>query len=101
MRIVMNVQNQSRIFAKFMSTLELGAETQIILRIIVDNLFYEGFMYRLGDPSTAAWIVPCYVEFLTDPLAAGQHTVEMQFQRDISIPIVLGRTMTVMEITSP
>jgi hypothetical protein len=102
MRITMNIQNQSKIYAKFSSSNSLGAGSSLWLRISVDNQF-NGTVSRsrVGSPATQNWILPCYIEFLTDSLSAGQHTIEIQFMIDSATVSILGRTLTVMELTSP
>jgi hypothetical protein len=101
MKIIIDVQNQSRILAKFSSSLELESETQLLLRINVDNLFNSAVLKcRIGSPANSIYCIPVYLEYLTGPLSAGLHTIEIQFERDSSLPIVLGRTLTVMEILS-
>jgi hypothetical protein len=102
MRITMNIQNQSKIYAKFSSSNSLGAGSSLWLRISVDNQSNSTVSRsRVGSPATQNWILPCYVEFLTDSLSAGQHTIEVQFMIDSTQVSILGRTLTVMELTAP
>lgn len=99
MKIVIDVENQSRILAKFSSSVELEEDTQLLLKLNVDNLFNSTVLKsRVGYTRNSIYCIPVYVEYLTDPLSAGLHTIEIQFQCDSSLPIVLGRTLTVMEI---
>jgi hypothetical protein len=102
MRITIDIQNQSKIYAKFSSSNSFGALNSLSLRIMVDNQFNSTVsMTRIGSPATQTWILPCYLELLTDPLSAGQHTIEIQFMIDAAPTAILGRTLTIMELASP
>jgi len=100
MRVVMDVQNQSKIYTKFYSSNLLGSETSLWIRIRVDNLLNSTVcIVGIGKKAAGNWYIPSYADLLTDPLSAGQHVVEVQFLRDDGTPTILGRTMTVMEIS--
>jgi hypothetical protein len=102
MRITMDIQNQSKIYAKFSCSNSLGADSSLWLRISVDNQFNSTVSRsKVGSPADHNWILPCYVELLTDSLSAGQHTIEIQFMIDSAQVSILGRTLTVMELASP
>jgi hypothetical protein len=102
MRITIDIQNQSKIYVKFSSSNDFGAENQLSLRIRLDNQFNSTVsVTRIGSVGSHTWILPCYLEFLTDSLSAGQHTIEIQFMVDDAPTTVLGRTLTVMELASP
>jgi len=100
-RVTIDVQNQSKLYAKFSCSNSLGAETAVWIRVVIDNQLSSNVcIIRIGSPATANWYFPAYAELLTDPLSAGQHVVEVQFLRDDGTPMLLGRTLTVMEISS-
>jgi hypothetical protein len=102
MRITMNVQNQSKIYAKFSSSNSFGAESSLSLRISIDNQFNSTLSRtEIGSPATQTWILPCYIEVLTDPLSDGQHTIEVQFMTNSPLTSILERTLTVLEFASP
>jgi len=104
MKIVVNIQQNSKIFAQFSSTHSLDAPASIWVRIVVDNTFNSSvYKVSLGPPSSGAFTIPGHIEFLTNPLNAGQHTIEVQLLRE-NLPgstRILDRTLTVTEITSP
>jgi len=103
MKMTINIQQNSKIFALFSSTQSLSAPASIWVRIVVDNT-YNSSVYKVsfGPPSSGTFTIPGSIEFLTDPLNAGQHTIDVQFLRENlagSIQI-LDRTLTVIETAS-
>lgn len=102
MRMTINIQQDSKIFVQFSSSHTL-LEASILVRIVVDNA-YNSSTYRASAPSPASGTstYPGHVEFLTGLLSSGQHTIEVQFQRDLDGgSILLERTLTAIEITTP
>ncbi len=101
MRITINIQQNSKIFAQFSSTHQLEATASISARIVVDNN-YNSSTYKcsIGPPAAPRVLIPGHVEFLTDSLNAGSHTINVQFLVENGSPVMLDRTLTVMEITS-
>ncbi len=101
MKITVNVQQNSKILAQFSSTHELAATASILVRLVVDNNYNSStYMCSIGPPNAPQMHMPGHVEFLTDSLDAGLHTINVQFQIEGSSPVILDRTLTVMEITS-
>jgi hypothetical protein len=102
MRITINIQQNSKILVQFSSSHTLDAGDSILVRVVVDNTHNSSTCKASAPspPSSGTYTFPGQVEFLSDPLSAGQHTVEVQFLKETS-PIVLARTLTVTEITSP
>jgi len=102
MRMTINIQGNSRIHIEFSATHYLPSPGSIWVRIVVDNV-YNSSVYRCSSlaPASGVFNMPGNVEFLTDPLSAGQHTIEVQFLRETGSPQILDRTFTVTEITSP
>jgi len=102
MNVTINIQQNSKIFVQFSATHSLDAPASIWVRIVVDNS-YNSSVYKVSvtPPSSATYKIPGHIEFLTDPLAAGQHTIEVQFLREQGSILMLDRALTVMEITSP
>lgn len=39
-----------------------------------------------------------HVDFLTDPLTSGAHTINVHFLQEAGAPIIIDRTLTVIEI---
>jgi hypothetical protein len=101
MEIAINVQQNSKIFAQFSSTHELEPPESIWVRIVVDNNYNSStYICSTGPPASGVYKLPGHIEFLTNSLAAGSHTINVQFLRGIGTPIILDRTLTVIEIVS-
>jgi len=100
MEITINVQQNSRIFAQFSCTHILEPPASIWVRIVVDNL-YNSSMYicSTGPPASGIYKMSGHIEFLTDSLNAGWHTINIQFLRETGFPNILDRTLTVIEIS--
>ena len=103
MKMTISIQQNSRIFVQFSSSHTLTSGASILVRIVVDNV-YNSSIYRASSPSpsSSTTTIPGHVEFLTGPLSSGQHTIEVQFQRDeLGASAELERTLTATEITTP
>jgi len=104
MKMTINIQQNSKIFVQFSSSHTLSSGASVLVRIVVDNV-YNSSIYQASSPSppsSGTYSFPAHVEFLTVPLSSGQHTIEVQFQRDLDGPSTqLERTLTVTEITTP
>jgi len=102
MKIMISIQQDSKIFAQFSSTHSLDSPASIWVRIVVDNnLNSSTYKCSIGPPSSGTFRIPGHIEFLTDSLSMGQHTIHVQFLRETGSPIILDRTITAMEIASP
>jgi len=102
MRITINIQNNSRIFAQFSGTHYLSSPASIWIRVVVDNSYNSSeYMCSLLSPGSGTFRLPGHIEFLTNPLDQGLHTIDVQFYREAGSPLILERTLTVMEITTP
>ena len=102
MKITINIQQNSKIYAEFSSSNQLLAPASLRIRISVDNqLNSSNYICAVSSSSVGTLTTPGHIEFLTGPLATGQHTVDVQFLRENGTPTLLGRTLTVMEMTSP
>lgn len=103
MQMTIDLQQNSKLFVEFSTSHTLNSGASIMVRIVVDNV-YNSTVYRASSssPSSVTSTFPGHVEFLTGPLNSGQHTIEVQFQRDIGGPsAVLERALTATEITTP
>ncbi|MBE0512213.1 collagen-like protein [Candidatus Bathyarchaeota archaeon] len=101
MKITINVQQNSKIFAQFSSTHTLQPPASIWVRIVVDNNYNSSmYMLSVGPPASGTYKMAGHVEFLTDSLNAGSHTINVQFLRETGSPEILDRTLTVIEIAS-
>jgi hypothetical protein len=102
MRITINIQNDSKIFAQFSGTHYLDSPASIWVRIVADSTYNSSkCMCSVLSPASGTFRLPDHVEFLTNPLNAGQHTIDVQFYRELGSPLILERTLTVMEVTTP
>lgn len=101
MRVSINVQDGSRIYAEFLSSVELSTVGAISLRIVVDNQFNSTVVSAgvLSGP-TVTLTMPIQVKMLTDTLPGGEHTIEIQFLREAGAPILMERSIFVIEIAS-
>ena len=102
MKMTISTQQNSKIFAQFSATHEWSAQSSIWVRIVIDNNLNSSiYKCSSGPPSSGTFRIPGHLEFLTSPLNAGQHTIDVQFQREQGSPLILDRTLTVTEIASP
>lgn len=100
MSITIDIQENSKILVQFSTTHRLEATASISVRIVVDNTYNSStYLCSIGPPAAPRIHTPGHVEFLTDPLNAGLHIIEVQFLTEGS-PLILGRTLTVVEITA-
>lgn len=101
MKILINVSQDSRILARFSAIHQLEPPATISARIVVDGSHNSTtYVCSLGPPASGTYTVTGYVEFLTNPLESGEHTVNVQFMRESGSPIIIDRTLTVLEIPS-
>jgi len=101
MEITINVQQNSKIFAQFSSTHEVEPPASIWVRIVVDNNYNSStYICSTGPPASGVYKLLGHIEFLTNSLNAGSHTINVQFLTEIGSPIILDRTLTVIEIAS-
>jgi len=102
MEITINIQQNSKIFAQFSSSQTLSAPANISLRIVVDNNYNSSMCtLSLGPPASArAYALSGHIEFLTTLLNAGSHIINLQFLRETGSPVLLDRTLTVIEIAA-
>lgn len=102
MNTTLTIQQDSRIYVEFSATHALDSPESVWVRIVVDNKLNSSvYICSIGPPSAGTLKIPGHVEFLTDALVAGQHTINVQFLRENGGPTILDRTFTVMEIASP
>jgi len=101
MKITINVQQNSKIFALFSGTHTLESPESIWVRMVVDNDSNSSvYICSTGPPASGTYKMTGHVELLTDSLNAGLHTINVQFLRETGSPEILDRTLTVIEITS-
>ena len=103
MKITINVQQNSKIFAQFSSTHQLEPPASIWVRIVVDNNYNSStYVCSVGPPASGTYKMTGHIEFLTNSLNAGTHTINVQFWIEEEPPniLILDRTLTVIEIAS-
>ena len=101
MKITINVQQNSKVFAQFSGSHTLEPPSSIWVRIVVDNNYNSSMcILSVGPPASGTYKMSGHIEFLTISLNAGSHTINVQFLREIGSPKLLDRTLTVIEIAS-
>lgn len=101
MKMIINIQQNSKVFVQFSMVASLDAPGSLWARIVVDNNLNSTLaISTVGPPSAGVYRLTSHIEFLTDPLSSGQHLVQVQFLRESGSPIILDRTLTVMELIS-
>jgi hypothetical protein len=104
MKLIIDVQNQSRICAEFIGTVSLSSPCSGWFRLVMDNQIYSTvLMAAIGTTGTemVSQFEPIQVKMLTGTLSGGQHTVEVEFLREEGTPIVMERSLYVTELASP
>jgi hypothetical protein len=104
MKMTINIQQSSKIFVGFSGSYTLTSGASILVRIVVDNVYNSSICQAssASPPSSGTYTFPGHIEFLTGSLSSGQHTIEVQFQRNVDgASTQLERTLTAIEITSP
>jgi hypothetical protein len=97
MSLAIDVSDQSRIMAEFFASVTLS-NSATWLRIVVDGQQVSTVCYASSIP---AMQLPVQVKILTDPLSAGQHTIDVQFYQADGISTMLDRSLYVTEISLP
>ena len=102
MTLTIDIQNESRICAEFLSTATF-TNSEVWLRIVVDNQHTSTICYIgcFEVPSSPTLHLPIQVKILTDTLPAGTHTVDVQFYRFNGFPTLLDRSLYVTELIAP
>ncbi len=103
MRITVNVEENSRIYAQFTDSHTLTRPASIWMRIVVDNAYNSSvYICSIGPAASGTYTMAGHIEFLTNSLNAGPHTINVQLWIDdepINI-LILDRALTVFEIAS-
>jgi hypothetical protein len=99
MIITVDVQQDSRLLVQFSASVSLEPPESLRMRIVVDNSFNSTeSVCSVGPPSAGTFKFPSHIEFLTGPLGSGSHTINLQIFLENGLPMILDRTLTVMEI---
>lgn len=101
MEVIINIQADSKILVQFSATHKLEPPASIWVRIVVDGAYNSSiYVCSTGPPASGTYKIPGHIEFLTDSLNSGTHTVNVQFLREAGSPTTLERTLTVIEISA-
>lgn len=104
MQLTIIVQQDSKIFAQFSGTHLVASPASIWVRLVVDsNQNSSKYVCASQTPASGVLEMNGHIEFLTDSLPAGTHTINVQFQVKVAtggFPNILDRTLTAMEIAS-
>ena len=88
MSLTMNVQQNSKLFILFSTSMQLTPPGSISVRVVVDNTTASAVsLTNVGPPSAGVYTFESHIEFLTDSLVSGSHTVEIQFMKNQIAPI--------------
>jgi hypothetical protein len=99
MTVTMNVQEGSSLLVLFSGSVSLETPGSLRARVVVDNSLNSTESWTsAGNPSVEIKF-PSHIEYLAGPLSGGSHTVQLQLLRESGSPILLDRTLTVMEFT--
>jgi len=102
MMININLQQNSRLLIQFSASISIDPPGGLQTRIVVDNTYTSTVsMNSVGSSSPGIIKFPNHIEFLTDPLNSGSHTINLQILRENGSPTILDRTITIMEIAGP
>jgi hypothetical protein len=102
MVININVQQNSQLLIQFSASIYISPPSFLQTRIVVDNSYNStSSTNSVGSSSTGIVRSLNHIEFLTDPLNSGMHTINLQILREYGSPTILDRTITVMEIAGP
>ncbi len=102
MRFTVSVQDQSRIYAEFLSSVSIPSQGTISLMIVVDGQI-NSTVYNVGITNVPALTItfPVHAKILTNALTAGQHTIDVQFMRSNGAPTLMQRSLYISELASP
>jgi hypothetical protein len=99
MIININIQQNSRLLIQFSASISIDPPGGLQTRIVVDNTYKStASMNSVGSSSAGLCKFPNHIEFLTDPLNSGLHTINLQLLRENGSPLILERSLTVIEI---
>jgi len=102
MMININVQQNSKLLIQFSASILINPPASLQTRIVVDNNYNSTVSKNsVGSSSTGIVTLSNHIEFLTDPLNSGLHTINLQVHRGNGSPTILDRTITITEITGP
>ncbi len=100
METIVDVQQDSKILVQFSTYCRLEPPASLWIRIVVDGVANSSrYVCSTGPPASGIYQIPGCTTFLTDSLAAGTHTINVQFLREVGTPSIFDRTLTTIEIS--
>jgi len=102
MMINIDVQQNSRVLIQFSASISIISPGSLQTRIVVDNTYTSTVSVNSVSSASIGLIkFSDHIEFVTDPLDTGIHTINLQVLKENGSPTILDRTVTVMEINGP
>jgi hypothetical protein len=102
MMININVQQNSKLLIQFSASISINPPASLQTRIVVGNNYNSTVSKNsVGSSSTGIMTLSNHIDFLTDPLNSGSHTINLQILRENGSPTILDRTITITEIAVP
>ena len=99
MSIDISVQQNSRLLIQFSASILIDPPGSLNTRLVLDNSENSSVSFNsVGSSSAGILKLPNHIEFLTNSLDAGTHTINLQLQRENGSPELLDRTITIIEI---
>ena len=99
MSIDISVQQNSRLLIQFSASILIDPPGSLNTRLVIDNSANSFVSFNsVGSSSAGILKLPNHIEFLTNSLNAGTHTINLQVLRESGSPEVLDRTITILEI---
>ena len=99
MSIDINVQQNSRLLIEFSASILIDPPGSLNTRLVLDNNIISPVSFNsVGSSSAGILKFPNHIEFLTEPLSSGTHTINLQLYRENGFPELLDRVLTVMEL---
>ena len=98
MTALISVQQGSKLLVVFSASIRMEAAGSLWVRIILDDTVNSTVcVTSVGSQSGGTF--QSHIEFLSGALGSGVHVVDLQLLRESGSPIILGRTLTISEIT--
>lgn len=101
MSIDISVQQNSRLLIQFSASILIDPPGSLNTRIVLDDSANSSVSFNsVGSSSTGILKLPNHIEFLTNSLNAGTHTINLQVLRESGSVEILDRTLTIIEIAN-
>lgn len=94
MAVMTEVEEGHRVLAEFLASVYLS-NSEVWFRIVVDGQYVSAVCRASNSPGM---YIPIQVTMLTDPLSAGQHSVDVQFYRVSGISTLYDRSLYLTEL---